>query len=121
MMTRTLILALSLTAAAAPVMAAETGNPAVEVRIDDLNLTRTADRERLDTRLKSAARSLCYTRRCGKCAPVGMPFGRPCPRRAPDQAGDRPRTERHPARAADDRRRAISDGNDGFARAVPPR
>ncbi|KGB53991.1 hypothetical protein FG91_02237 [Sphingopyxis sp. LC81] len=61
MMTRTLILALSLTAAAAPALAAETGNRAVEVRIDDLNLTRTADRERLDTRLKSAARSLCYT------------------------------------------------------------
>ena len=61
MMTRTLILALSLTAAAAPAMAAETGNRAVEVRIDDLNLTRGADRERLDTRLKSAARSVCHT------------------------------------------------------------
>lgn len=61
MMTRTLILALSLTVAAVPAMAAETGNPAVEVRIDDLNLTHTADRERLDTRLKSAARSVCRT------------------------------------------------------------
>ena len=61
MMTRTLILALSLTAAAAPVMAAETGNSAVEVRIDDLDLTRPADRERLDIRLKSAARSVCRT------------------------------------------------------------
>ncbi len=60
MMTRTLILALSLTAAA-PVMAAGTGNPTVEVRIDDLDLTRAADRERLDTRLKSAARSVCRT------------------------------------------------------------
>ncbi len=61
MMTRTLILALSLTVAATPVMAAETGNPTVEVRIDDLSLTHAADRERLDTRLKSAARSVCYT------------------------------------------------------------
>ena len=61
MMTRTLILALSLTAAAAPAIAAETGNPTVEVRIDDLNLTQATDRERLDTRLKSAARSVCYT------------------------------------------------------------
>jgi len=61
MMTRTLILALSLTAAAAPVMAAETETPAVEVRIDDLDLTRPADRERLAIRLKSAARSICDT------------------------------------------------------------
>ncbi|MBO9697435.1 MAG: UrcA family protein [Sphingopyxis sp.] len=59
MMTRTLILALSLTAA--PAMAVETENRAVEVRVDDLNLTRTADRERLDTRLKNAARSVCRT------------------------------------------------------------
>lgn len=59
MMTRTLILALSLTTA--PAMAVANENRAVEVRIDDLNLTRTADRERLDTRLKSAARSVCRT------------------------------------------------------------
>lgn len=65
MMTRTLILTLSLTAAAAPAMAAETGNRSVEVRIDDLNLTHAADRERLDTRLKSAARSVCRTGRRG--------------------------------------------------------
>ena len=61
MMTRTLILAFSLTTAAAPVMAAETGNPTIKVRIDDLDLTRPADRERLDIRLKSAARSVCRT------------------------------------------------------------
>ncbi|AJA09055.1 Putative secreted protein [Sphingopyxis fribergensis] len=61
MMTRTLILALSLTAAAAPAMAAGNGNRTVEVRIDDLNLTHTADRERLDSRLKNAARSVCRT------------------------------------------------------------
>ncbi|MBE1526295.1 UrcA family protein [Sphingopyxis sp. OAS728] len=59
MVTRTLILALSLTAA--PAVAVATENRAVEVRVDDLSLTRTADRERLDTRLKSAARSVCRT------------------------------------------------------------
>lgn len=61
MMTRTLILALSLTVAATPAMAAETGNKAAAVRIDDLDLTHAADRGRLDVRLKSAARSVCYS------------------------------------------------------------
>ena len=56
-----LTLPLSPPAAATPARAAETGNPAVEVRIDDLNLTRATDRQRLDTRLKSAARSVCRT------------------------------------------------------------
>ncbi|KGB53730.1 UrcA family protein [Sphingopyxis sp. LC363] len=59
MMTRTLTLALSLTAVATPAMAAESENATAEVRIDDLDLTRTADRERLDTRIKTAARSVC--------------------------------------------------------------
>ena len=59
MMTRTLILALSLTIAASPTMAAETEHKAAAVQIDDLNLTRTADRERLEIRVKSAARSVC--------------------------------------------------------------
>ncbi len=58
MMTRTLILALSLTAAA-PAMATGTENASVEVRLGDLNLEHAADRQRLDTRLRSAARSIC--------------------------------------------------------------
>lgn len=60
MMTRTLILALSLTAVAMPA-AAQAEDKAIAVRIDDLNLTRTTDRNQLDTRLKSAARSVCNT------------------------------------------------------------
>ena len=68
MMTRTLILALSLAASVTPAAAAESENATAEVRIDDLDLTRATDRERLDTRLKSAARSVCRTnlRRAGE-------------------------------------------------------
>lgn len=60
MMTRTLILALSLTAVAMPA-AAQAEDKAVAVRIDNLDLSRAADRDQLDTRLKSAARSVCNT------------------------------------------------------------
>lgn len=60
MMTRTLILALSLTAAAMPA-AAHAEEKSAAVRIDDLNLSRATDRDRLDTRLKSAARAVCDT------------------------------------------------------------
>ncbi|MBJ7500489.1 MAG: UrcA family protein [Sphingopyxis sp.] len=60
MMTRTLILALSLTAAAVPA-AAQVETETAAVRIDDLDLSRATGRERLDTRLKSAARSICQT------------------------------------------------------------
>ena len=60
MMTRTLILALSLTAIAMPA-AAHAEDKAATVRIDDLNLSRATDRDRLDTRLKSAARAVCNT------------------------------------------------------------
>jgi UrcA family protein len=60
MMTRTLILALSLTAVAMPV-AAQAEEKAATVRIDNLDLTRATDRDRLDSRLKSAARSVCNT------------------------------------------------------------
>ena len=60
MMTRTLILALSLTAVAMPV-AAHAEDKSAAVRIDDLNLSRATDRDRLDTRLKSAARAICNT------------------------------------------------------------
>jgi UrcA family protein len=58
MMTRTLILALSLTAAA-PALAAEA--PTAEVRIADLDLSTARDQQRLATRVKSAARTLCRT------------------------------------------------------------
>jgi len=61
MMTRTLILALSLTIAATPAVAAEADAPSIAVRIDDLNLARTADRDRLDTRIESAARRVCQS------------------------------------------------------------
>ncbi len=60
MMTRTLILALSLTAAAAPA-AAQTEGATAAVSTADLDLTQAADRGRLDTRLKSAARRLCQS------------------------------------------------------------
>lgn len=60
MMTRTLILALSLTAVAVPV-AAQAKDETTAVRINDLDLSRTTDRDRLNMRLKSAARSLCGT------------------------------------------------------------
>lgn len=59
MMTRSLILAFSLTVAATPAIASETENKTVAVHVDDLNLTRAADRERLDIRVRSAARSVC--------------------------------------------------------------
>lgn len=60
MMTRTLILALSLTVAAVPA-AAQTEGATAAVSTNDLDLTRAADRDRLDTRIKSAARRLCQT------------------------------------------------------------
>ncbi|APZ97321.1 hypothetical protein BWQ93_01545 [Sphingopyxis sp. QXT-31] len=56
MMTRTLILALSLTAAV-PAIAAE--GQTAEVRIADLDLSTAKGQQRLETRVKSAARSLC--------------------------------------------------------------
>lgn len=59
MMTRTLILALSLTVAATPALAAE--RPTAEVRIADLDLTTAQGQQRLETRVKSAARTLCST------------------------------------------------------------
>ena len=68
MMTRTLILALSFAAAVVVPAAAQAEDRTATVRIDDLDLTRATDRERLDTRLKSAARSVCRTnlRRAGE-------------------------------------------------------
>jgi UrcA family protein len=65
MMTRTLILALSLTAAA-PALAAEA--PTAEVRIADLDLSTAQGQQRLETRVKSAARDLCATGERGVAA-----------------------------------------------------
>jgi hypothetical protein len=53
MMTRTLILALSLTIAATPAIASESEHKTAAIRIDDLNLTRATERERLDVRVKA--------------------------------------------------------------------
>lgn len=61
MMTRTLMIALSLTVAATPAIAAETDLAAIEVRTDDLNLAHSADRGRLDARLTTAARRVCQS------------------------------------------------------------
>ena len=60
MMPRTLILALSLTVSAVPA-AAQTEGATAAVSTHDLDLTRATDRDRLDTRLKSAARRLCQS------------------------------------------------------------
>ena len=65
MMTRSLILALSLTAAA-PVLAAEA--PTAEVRIADLDLSTAQGQQRLEIRVKSAARDLCSTGERGVAA-----------------------------------------------------
>lgn len=62
MKTRMIALALSLTIAAAPAAAAPVaGHDSSEVRIDDLNLNAPRDQQRLETRIKSAARKLCST------------------------------------------------------------
>jgi UrcA family protein len=95
MTTRTLILALSLTIAATPAMAADTEKVAA-VRIDDLNLTRAADRERLDIRVKSAARSVC---RSGIRGLADMTRQSECVAAAIARA--EPQAERAIARAAD--------------------
>ncbi|MGH6633595.1 UrcA family protein [Sphingopyxis sp.] len=60
MMTRTLILALSLTVAAVPA-AAQTEGATAAVNTNDLDLTHAADRARLDMRLKNAARRVCQS------------------------------------------------------------
>ncbi|WP_083734287.1 UrcA family protein [Sphingopyxis sp. KK2] len=65
MMTRTLILALSLTAAV-PAFAAEA--PTAEVRIADLDLSTAQGQQRLEIRVKSAARDLCVTGERGVAA-----------------------------------------------------
>ncbi|WP_332820236.1 UrcA family protein [Sphingopyxis sp.] len=61
MLTRTMILALSLTIGGLPAVAAETESASATVRVDDLDLTRATDRERLDVRLKNAARRVCHS------------------------------------------------------------
>lgn len=65
MKTRTAILSLAAACSAfgaAPALAAPAAGPGtVEVRIDDLDLASVRGRQRLDVRLKGAARQLCRT------------------------------------------------------------
>lgn len=62
MKTPMIALALSLTITAAPAAAAPVADHgSSEVRIDDLDLDTPRDRQRLETRIKSAARKLCGT------------------------------------------------------------
>lgn len=57
---RTAFIALSLAFTATPAMAAPAADgDSVTVRITDLNLASPADQQRLETRIKGAARSLC--------------------------------------------------------------
>lgn len=93
MMTRTLILALSLTAAAVPA-AAQAEDKAAAVRIDNLDLTHARDRDELDARLKSAARSVCQTglrgtaetSRAAACVTAALAQAEPQAKRAIAQA-----------------------------------
>ena len=60
MMTRSIALALSLTLAAAPAIAAPlTETSRSEVRTDDLDLTSARGQQRLEMRIKTAARRIC--------------------------------------------------------------
>lgn len=60
MITRNLILALSVAVGTAPAIAAPaTESSVAKVRTIDLDLTRADDRERLDTRLKNTANRIC--------------------------------------------------------------
>lgn len=70
MITRTLILALSLTAAAVP--AAATESTTAMVRVDDLDLTKANDRDRLDRRINNAARRACRPDRRGAAESVSQ-------------------------------------------------
>jgi len=60
MMTRTLILALSLTTVV-PAVAAETETMTATVRTDDINLTRASGRDQLDLRIRNAVRGACQS------------------------------------------------------------
>lgn len=95
MMTRTIARALSLTIAAAPAIAAppaETGNH--EIRIDDLDLTSARDQQRLEIRIKSAARRICDN---GVGGVAGRAQQSEC--MADTLAAARPQTDRAIARA----------------------
>lgn len=62
MITRSTIFALALTLGAAPALAAPTSDaPTASVRIDDLNLSTEQGQQRLDVRIKKAARTVCYS------------------------------------------------------------
>lgn len=100
MMTRTLILALSLGLTGVPALAAE--QPTAEVRIADLDLTTAQGQQRLETRVKSAARRLCST---GARGLAEMAHQSQCIEAALSNA--KPQTERAIARAEGGTRLAL--------------
>ena len=51
--------AIAVCGAAAPAVAQDSDAPQVAVRYDDLNLSTTAGRDRLDTRVRTAIRAMC--------------------------------------------------------------
>lgn len=59
MIVRSLIASLALVAAASPALAQDVVN--VEISVTGLDLSQSADRERFETRLKSAVRDACRT------------------------------------------------------------
>lgn len=54
-----LIAAVATTVVAAPARAQDDARPSISVRYDDLNLETSAGRERLDTRVRYAIKSMC--------------------------------------------------------------
>ena len=60
-MFKTAFIAAALLTAATPALASNTAVPQVDVRIDDLDLARATDRDRLDQRIDNAARRLCVS------------------------------------------------------------
>jgi len=95
MMTRTLILALSLGLTTVPAIAApESGTASVQVRTADLDLTTARDQQRLEQRLTNAARRLCGT---GARGVAEMAAQAPCIEAAVSSA--RPQADRAIAQA----------------------
>lgn len=97
MTTRMMILALSLGLTGVPALAAPaTDQPSAEVRIGDLDLTTAQGQQRLETRVKSAARSLCGTgtrgladiERRSRCIAAALSNARPQAERAIARAQD---------------------------------
>ena len=61
MMNRPILIAISLACVGAPLAAAPAAEATALVRVDDLDLTQPHARERLDARLRMAARRVCDT------------------------------------------------------------